>query len=28
MSTAEALNGIKDKYDIFFTPNGDYKNIF
>jgi len=28
MSTAEALNEMKNKYDIFFTPNGDYKNIF
>jgi hypothetical protein len=22
------LNTIKDKWDIFFTPNGDYKKVF
>lgn len=28
LSMAESLNEIKDKWDIFFTPNGDYKLFF
>lgn len=28
VSMSTQLNTIKDKWDIFFTPNGDYKKVF